>query len=321
MKLSRRSTLKLGGASLAGAMLPAIVQAKTFINIATASATSTVYPVGIALAEIFNDGVEDMAASAITTGGTLDNMNQIASGEADIAFANSAVAENAYSGEGAFEGHAVPELRGLFTSAVQYAHLVSRADSGVASVRDLKGKRFVPGGAGSGSEAVSKRVLAAYGLSYDDMDVDFVAFSEAAEKLKNNQADAAMLPGAVPLGAVIDVSTSADVRLVPIDGPEAEALAAEVPAYFLDKIPAGSYRGQDVDVQVIALSTVVVCNAALEADLVSEMLESIFANLPRLATAHASMKALSVENAVKGMTVPWHDGAVAYFKSRGIDLS
>ena len=323
MELNRRDMIRIMGATSAIGLAPGAAFAKTFINIATAGATSTVYPVGIAMAEIFNDTIDDMSASAVTTGGTVDNMNQIGSREADIAFANSGVARSALDGAGAFEGNAIPQLRGLFASATQFVHLIARTDAGINSVADLRGKRFVPGGAGSGAERTSRLVLGAYGLDYvdrNDVEADFVGYSDAADKLKNGQADAALFTGAAPLGAAIDVYTSGKVKLVPVSGPEAEGVASDVPAYFVNDIPAGTYSGQDEAISTLSVSTIVACHADLPADLVTQMLAAIFANQPKLAAAHASMKPLTIERGSKGMTLPWHDGAMAFFASNGVSL-
>ena len=322
--ITRRSALLAGGAAAAALMLPTgRASARTFLNIATAGATSSVYPVGVAMAEIFEETLDDVSVSAVTTGGTVDNMNQIGSGDADIAFANSGVANNAYEGAGAFEGNAVTNLRGLFASATQYVQVVARADAGVASIADLAGKRFVPGGAGSGTERVSREVLAAHGLSYDDggqVDADFVGYGEAAEMLRNGQTDAALFTGALPLGAVLDVTTSADLVFVPIQGDAASQLEADVPAYYRSELPGGTYRGQDGPVPTISYATIVVARDTLDAAMAEAMLGAVFANQPRLAAAHASMAPLTMESAARGMTVPWHPGAESFFTAQGIAL-
>ena len=324
MKVTRRRVLlgtAVGVGAVALPMRP--VQARTFLNIATAGATSSVYPVGVAMAEIFNEVLDDVSVSAVTTGGTVDNMNQIGSGDADIAFANSGVANTAFEGTGVFDGNTVSNLRGMFASATQYVQLVARADAGIATVADLAGKRFVPGGAGSGTEQVSNAVLAAHGLSYGDggqVSADFVGYGEASEMLRNGQTDAALFTGALPLGAVVDVSTSADLVFVPIDGDPAARLEADVPAYYRSELPAGTYRRQDAAVPTISYATIVVVRADLDPALVTAMLQAVFANQPRLAAAHASMAPLTIDNAARGMTVPWHPGAEAFFAANGVTL-
>ena len=323
-QLTRRQTLLLGAAGTLSLTIPTRPAfARTFLNIATAGATSSVFPVGVAIAEIMNETIPDVEVSAVTTGGTVDNMNQIGSGDADIAFANSGVANTAFEGTGAFEGNAVTGLRGLFASATQFAQIVARADADIATVADLAGKRFVPGGAGSGTERVSRAVLAAHGLSYDDggeVNADFVGYSEASEMLRNGQTDAALFTGALPLGALVDATTSADLVFVPIAGDPAAELENAVPAYFRSQLPAGTYTGQSADVETIGFATIVVAREDLDAELVEIMLEAVFANQPRLAASHASMAPLTIERGAMGMTVPWHPGAEAFFAANGIAL-
>ena len=186
--------------------------------------------------------------------------------------------------------------------------------SGIKAIADLKGKRVAVGAAGSGAEANARQILAAYGITYDDINVQYLSFGEAASALKDGNVDAAFLTAGYPTASVQDISSQNKIRLLPIDGDKADALIAKYPFYTKTKIPAGTYAGFDEEVPTISVMSMLVVNDKVDDKLGYEIAKAIFSNLDRLQAAHSVGKLISKENAEKGMPLDMNAGAKKFFE-------
>ena len=293
------------------------------VNISTATTTGAYYPIGNALAKIWSDKVPGVQASAQATEGSAANMNFLQQKETDVALSMANVAVYAYEGQDTFKGRAYKDLRGMTFLYPNVTQFVVRKDSGINSLKDLEGKKIVPGATGSGSAITSKEILGVYGLNFWDKDksnvkADYVGFTEAGELLKNKQASAAIFSGAMPLAAILDVSNSIEVKLLSLEPDMIKAIIKQYPFYYEYVIPKGSYKGQDEDVHTVALASILVTRADLSEDLVYNLTKGMFENLPDLVAAHAITKNVTKEGASTGMgTIPMHPGAIKYLKEIG----
>ena len=186
--------------------------------------------------------------------------------------------------------------------------------SGIKTIADLKGKRVAVGAAGSGAEANARQILQAYGITYDDINVQYLSFGEAASALKDGNVDAAFLTAGYPTASVQDISSQNKIRLLPIDGDKADALIAKYPFYTKTKIPAGTYAGFDEEVPTISVMSMLVVNDKVDDKLGYEIAKAIFSNLDRLQAAHSVGKLISKENAEKGMSLDMNAGAKKFFE-------
>lgn len=321
--LSRRQVMSASAAALAVAALPKLTfaAAPSFVTIGTASANSSVYPVGVAFAQIINRNFEGTRASATTTGGSVDNINLLESGEIEFGFSQAGVVYDAVHGHGVFDGRASGKLRGVMSTQNQIVHLVARSGSGIETVSDLRGKRFIPGAAGSGAATISRQILEQYGLDFSDssvMSTQFLDQGEAIEMLKNGQVDAAVFTGSMPLASVIDIATSGDVRIISIEEEVINNMVEAYPWFYGSSIRPGTYRNQDQEVRVLALSTLLLTNAEVSPDFIYDLLKVSFENIDALHASHAAVAGLAPDNATIGMTVELHEGAQKFFEEMGI---
>ena len=307
----------------AGSEQPVAVKVQK-VNIATATTTGAYYPIGNALAKIWSDKVPGVQASAQATEGSAANMNFLQQKETEVALTMANTAVYAYEGQDTFKGRANKDLRGITFLYPNVTQFIVRKDSGINSLKDLVGKKIVPGATGSGTAVTSKEVLGVYGLNFWDKDksnvkADYVGFTEVGEELKNKQADVAIFSGAMPLAAILDVSNSIDTKLISLEPDMIKAIIKEYPFYFEYVIPKGTYKGQDEDVHTVALASLLVTRADLSEDLVYKLTKGLYENLPDLVAAHAVAKNIKIENASQGMgTIPMHPGAIKYYKEVGV---
>ncbi|MBQ1866691.1 TAXI family TRAP transporter solute-binding subunit, partial [Selenomonas sp.] len=190
---------------------------------------------------------------------------------------------------------------------------VTLDSSGIKKISDLKGKRVAVGAAGSGAEANARQILAAYGITYDDIQVQYLSFGEGASALKDGNVDAAFLTAGYPTASVQDISSQNKIRLLPVDKDKAEALIAKYPFYTKTTIPAGTYAGFDETVDSVSVMSMLVAGEKVNDKLGYDIAKALFTHLDRLAASHAVGKLISVENAQKGMSIDMNAGAKKFF--------
>ena len=229
--------------SIAGglAALPATAQDIQFFRIATGGTAGTYFPIGGLLSNAISNqpgsraceeggscGAPGVIATALASNGSVANINGIASGQIESGFSQSDVAYWAHTGTGVFEGKgALENVRAIANLYPESIHLVARADAGIASVADLAGKKVSLDEPGSGTLVDARIILEAYGLSEDDVEAEFLKPNQAADLMRDNNMDAFFFVGGFPAGAITELATSQDIVLVPIEGPEADALLEE----------------------------------------------------------------------------------------------
>ncbi|KKM10125.1 C4-dicarboxylate ABC transporter substrate-binding protein [Clostridiales bacterium PH28_bin88] len=295
------------------------------INLATGTTTGVYYVLGNGMAQMWNNKVPNVRASAQATEASVQNMNLLQRKETDIGMSMNQVTGNAYNGKDKFEGRANKDLRVMTAMYPNTVQIVVTAKSGVKSLTDLKGKRFVPGAAGSGTEVSAREILKVHGIDYNAdknvMKVDFVGFTEAVELMKNGQADGALISAGLPNAAVMDLMNSADVKLVSLSPDMVDKIVKEMPWYYPTTIPAGTYKGQTEPINTVAQANLLVTRADLEEDLIYQLTKAIFENKADLVAAHSAAKDITLENALNGlMGVPLHPGAAKYFKEKGLQV-
>lgn len=287
---------------------------KKFLNIATGGTAGTYYPIGGAMAEILNNNIQGMNASAQSTGATVANINMLKEGSVDLAIVQNDITYYAANGIEMFKDKKVDNLRGIATLYPETCQIVTLDASGIKSIADLKGKRVAVGAMGSGAEANARQILEAYGITYDDIDEQFLSFSEAASALKDGNVDAAFVTAGYPTAAVQDIASQNKVRLLPVDADKADALIAKYPFYTKVVIPAGTYAGFDEEVAGISVMAMLVCTDKVDENLGYDITKALFTNLDRIKAAHSVGKLITKEGAMEGMPIQMNTGAEKFFK-------
>jgi len=302
-------------------LLPGVAFGLENINIATATTAGVYYPMGNAMAQLFNTKVPGVKASAQATAGTPQNILLMQKKEAEVAFAQNGVAYYAYNGLEMFKDKPVKMLRGITHLYPNVMQIAVAADSGIRSVKDLEGKGFVPGAVGSATEVNSREILGLYGLDYREkknVKADYLGYGEAANALKDGRTSGILIAGGLPTAAVMDAAASVKLRLLSLEPEKIRELVEKMPWYYEFVIPKGTYMGQDEDVRTVAVANILICREDLKEDLVYRFTRTIYENLADLVAAHKAAQGIQPENALKGMTVPLHPGAEKYYREIGI---
>jgi len=323
MKISTVKKVFAAGAVLAAAAVlftgcngNADVEGKKFLNIGTGGTAGTYYPIGGAIAEVLNKEIPGMSASAQSTGASVANINMLSDGEVDLATVQNDIAYYAAHGTEMFQDKKVDGLQGIASLYPETCQFVTLKSSGIKSLAELKGKRVAVGAAGSGVEANVRQILAAYGVTYDDIDAQYLSFAEGASALKDGNVDVAVLTAGYPTASVQDIAAQNPVRLLPVEGKAADALIAQYPFYTKTVIPAGTYAGFDEEVPSVAVMAMLVAGPTVNDDLGYCVTKAIFSNLDRLQAAHAVGKQIAKDTAKTGMSLPMNAGAEKYFSGK-----
>ncbi|MEO1543470.1 MAG: TAXI family TRAP transporter solute-binding subunit [Pseudomonadota bacterium] len=311
----------------------AVAQDIQFFSIGTGGTSFTYYPVGGVIANAISKppgsrecgeggscGVDGLIASAVSSRGSVDNINAIISGLRNSGFAQSDVAYWAYTGTGTREGEEpATELRTIAALFEEHIHLVTLADSGITSVADLAGKSVSLDEPGSGTFVDANLILEAYGLSIDDVKAEALKGNAASEALRNGKIDAFFVVAGYPTGGIVELASAADITLVPIAGDGAEALTSEFGFFAQSDIPAGTYEG------IGAVSTVSVgaqwfTSANEEEELIYNITKALWNDESRrlLDVGHAKGASITTDTALAGVGVPLHPGAERFYREAGL---
>lgn len=300
---------------------PASKPAKeTFVSIATGGTGGTYYPLGGAMAKIFNENIPGVTANAQSTGASVENIGLVSKGETEIAFVQNDVTYYAYTGTETFKDKdKITNIRGMAMLYPEVVQIIATKESGIKSVEDMKGKKVAVGAPGSGTEVNARQILAEYGLTYDDLGkADYLSFNEAADQLKDKQVDAAFVTAAVPTSAVTEVTQTADIVVVPVDSAKIASLNAKYPFYTEVTIPGGSYKGNDADVIQAAVMAMLVVPEELDTDLVYNLTKQMFEQRQVIIDTHARGNDIKLETALAGMPIEVHPGAKKYYDEKGV---
>jgi TRAP transporter TAXI family solute receptor len=334
MPLDRRrliTALPAVGLALAGwgGLKSARAQDPFFFKIGTGTTGGTYFPIGGIIAGAISGppglppcgsaggscGVTGLIAIAQASAGSIDNIRRMGSGEFDSGLAQADVAFTAYTGEGPFAGEPpVTSLRAIAHLYSEFVHIAVPADGPVQSVKDLKGRRVSVGTEGSGTLYDTRLILAAYGLKQTDVEEVFERPEPSVDLVVDGKLDAMVMTGGPPLGVITDLAKRRPVRLLPIEGAEAEALVAQAPFFSMEAIPEGAYDGIPA-VPTLSVGAIWLVSAKVADETVYQITRALWqdSTLALLAAGHPRGKEISAERAVRGLGVPLHPGAARYY--------
>jgi uncharacterized protein len=308
------------GASLIAGV--AIAQQKA-ISIATGGTGGVYYPLGGGLANVLSKTIPNLQATAEVTGGSVDNLKLINSGQSELAFVMADAALDALNGQDKFKGTNVP-VRTLMVLYPNQMHVVTIEGTGIEKMADLKGKRVSTGSPGSATEVMAFRVIEAAGLDKDkDMKRERLGVAESVNAIKDRKIDAFFWVGGLPTAAVTDLGATPGVKIKMIDHANVvdKMNAKYGNLYAASTIKAGVYPGQDKDNKNTVVWNILVARADMPDDMAYTVVKTIIDKKADLVAVHQEANSFSIENQIKSnSSIPWHPGAVKYFTEHGAKM-
>jgi TRAP transporter TAXI family solute receptor len=321
-----KKALVLCGALVILAVLtvaPALAAERIFFGIATGGTGGTYYPLGGFLAQLLSEKVEvggkQLNATAETSNASVANATLLARAGIESAFVAADILDAAYKGEKQFDGKATTNLRALGALYPETVQLVVRANSGISTFTDLKGKSVSSGSPGSGQWQLLGDLLVSHGLKREtDVKEDYSSFAQSVEKIKDGNLDASLITAGTPTASVTELANAHDIRIVPLSGPAIDKLREVQPYYAKVVLPAGTYKGQDADVQTIAVRAIWATHEGLDAELAYHLVKALYENTEALAQVHVKGKEIALQTALESVSIPLHPGAERYYREKGL---
>lgn len=303
--------------------MPAAAQEKINLSIGTGGTGGVYYPLGGGLANVLSKHVPGMSATAEVTGGSVANLQLIGTGKPYLGFSMTDAAQDAFKGEDKFKGQKVP-LRTLAILYPNRMHVVSIEGTGVNTMKDLKGKRVSTGSPGSATEVMAFRVIEAAGLDKDkDMRRERLGVAESVNALKDKKIDAFFWVGGLPTAAVTDLASTPGVKIKMIDHAETVGPMNKKYGnlYVEDVIPRTTYSGMTADNKQATVMNILVAHENLSEQAAYNVVKAIFEKRDELIAVHKEAENFKLENQRANATpVPFHPGALKYFKEKGVKI-
>ena len=332
MQIKRRSALLGGlGASLLG--WPAAGQEITFFRIGTGGTVGTYFPIGGLIANAISNppgsracadggscGVPGLVATAVASNGSVANVAGIVAGSMQSGFVQSDVAYWAFNGTGIYDGRPKADvlcaIANLYPESFQ---LVARKGAGVKSIKDLAGKRVSLDEPGSGTLVGARLILSAFGMTEKEIKAEYLKSQQAADKMRDGQLDAFFSVSGWPNGAIAELASTIGVDLVPIDGPQAEALVKAYSFFAIDEIPEGAYKNVD-GVKTVSVNAIWATSTKQAEPLIYNITAALWNPSTRklLDSGHSKGRSIRFETAVQGLGIPLHSGAEKFYREKGL---
>ncbi len=310
------------------AQSPPAVNAKSLV-LATANTGGTYYPVGVAVSSLLSAKLaksSNLVVTAINTAGSGENVRLLEEGECDLALLSGLYAVQAYRGMGVYQGHAMKNMAAISMLWNNVEHYVIRNEyvkkGDFSDLKNLSGK-FSIGKRDSGTIGSAQVIFDALGIiKGQDFDAEYLGYNPAVEAIINKKIAGAALTAGLPVAAVAQLfATAGDrVTLLNVTDEQLKKINNKYELWHRYIIKAGTYRGQNSDVETMAYQNILVASNRLTESEVYTITKCLFENLPQLADIHKATGAITLENALEGILLPIHPGAARYYREAGVNV-
>lgn len=303
-----------------------------FIRIGTGPIGGTYFPVGGLIANVISGppgstpcglgggcGVPGLIAAAVSTQGSVNNIQDMTAEKLDLALCQADIAYDAYTGVAPYLANPFGALRIIANLFPEAVHVVVRADGEISSIGDLAGRRVSLGEANSGTLATARVVLSGHGLAVKDLKPVYERLARSAEMLATGEIDAFFMVGGQPVAAIVHVAERVPVAVLAIKGREAERIIKMQRFLLPTIIPANAYRGVPAT-ETIGVAAQLVVSANMDEELVHEITRALWdpRNRRVFESGGPNSRLIQLQSALETLPVPLHEGARRFYLEKGI---
>lgn len=292
---------------------------RQFISMGTAPVGGAFPVVGGAICDVLNQHKAeiDWKLSPKGTKGSQENIRRLQQGELELGMSNAAISYFAVRGEGGWNEKY--DIRAIATMAPNVALFISRADSGIQTIADLKGKRVITGPAGAGFQMFIEPILSEHGVAWDEITSLNATQSGSVDQLADGSADAAFLGGAVPTGSITQAASTFDVQYIPFDETVRQTLIEKYAFFHPATIPGETYKGLDEDYAGLNVGSMhLITSASQDTELIYQITKTLWENRAEVVEQHPAGKALNPKNVARDTGIEYHPGAVQFYQEVGV---
>lgn len=294
---------------------PALAQQE--VRIMTGPQGGVWVPLGGQIKDMLEKANPGLTAKTLPGAG-IANVRGIEEGKTEIGFGNTISTADAALGNPPFDKKHT-KVCNVATLYPQYFQVIVPADSGINSVKDVKGKGVTTQQRGNTGEQITQHILKVNGLAYNDVKVSFGSYTDSVEQVKDNRAVMFALGTGLPAGTVMDLAAARDIKLLDLEA-DYPAMLKLNPAYKLVTVPANTYAKQTKDVKTIGYYTHLVAACSLSPDMVHGLLKNILANKDQLSALYKDMGQITPQLMAQDIGVPFHEGAKKFFAENGVQV-
>jgi len=303
---------------------PALSASKTtFYTIGTGGVTGVYYPTGGAIARIVNFKKKQykMRLTVESTGGSVYNVNAIMAGDLDFGIVQSDRQYQAINGLAEWKDKSPQkDLRAIFSIHPESVTLLAGADTGIKSIKDLKGRHVNIGNPGSGQRQNAIDALTAAGIDIEsDIKAEGLKAAEAPGVLLDGRIDALFYTVGHPSGAFKEATAGTrKVTFVPIELPDSFYL--KFPYYARSIVPISFYPNavNKEDVSTFGVKATFVTHSRIPEKDIYNVVKEIFENFESFKKLHPAYSILTKKGMLEGLSAPLHPGAEKYYKEVGL---
>jgi len=306
-------------AGIAGFAGPANSAQKRFLVMGGGPETGVYYQVVLGVCKLVNEKLGSQGYNCVGNQalGSVMNIKSLRANILDLGVVASDTNWQAYNGKEKWKGRPYEGLRSMFSIYTETVMLVTRVDSGITAVNDLRGKRVGIGNLGSGTHENALDVLRVYGMDWKDISDRELELQEAVRALTRGKIDAFFWTVGNPWGEGQKLAKRVKIRMIPIDSPGIKRFVADKPYYVITAIPGGIYSGVDKDVPTFGVNATLVTSEKRSEEEVYNVVKTVFENLDRFRKMHPAFASIQPEDMLKGLSTPLHPGALRYYKEKG----
>ncbi|PWW28864.1 hypothetical protein DFO73_105100 [Cytobacillus oceanisediminis] len=297
---------------------------KKFVSVATASTGGTYYPIGVGMANVWSSHLKDekIQASGQSSAGSIENIELLREGEAQLAILQGLISSQAYAGNGSFEGKRYEDLRTISMLWPNVEHFVLMNDKvKTGTIDDIKGTGFSVGPQASGTEQSTVVMMEGLGLTKKDISPEYLGYSDTVSAMRDGRLDGGSLPAGIPISAITDMyASNVKASILEVTDEQLDAINNVSDTWYRYVIPAGTYPRVETDINTIAQPNLLSTTKEMDEETIYILTKTLYENLDEMYEVHSSAKEMTLETALDGVSVPLHAGAYKYFKEAGLDI-
>ncbi len=292
-----------------------------FITLGTGEMNGTYYPTGQFLCKFVNKIKKqtNVRCSVESTDGSVYNIKSLSSGKINFAISQSDTIHQAINGIGKFDKKPIKELRSVIGLYSELFTLVTRKDTKINNINELKGKRVNLGNSESGSELTTLELFKEYGIDKNDLLLSSsLKIADTEDALIDNKIDAYFFMVGHPADNIKNAAKALPSSIVPISGKKVDKFIKKFDYFSKDVIPTGLYKGVNEPIPTFSVRAVLLTSADTSEELAYTFAKAIVENLEEFKKLHPAYQHISNKSLLKGLSAPLHKGAKRYYKEIGL---
>lgn len=297
---------------------------KEIYNIATASTGGTYYPIGVGMGQLWTEHYKEqnIKFNGQSSAGSVENIDLMKNGEADMAILQNLISTQAYEGSGVFENNEYKDVRaiGMIWPNVEHFVLMNdKVDTG--DITDIEGNSFSVGPQASGTEQSTMTMMEGIRMDKSNIRPEYLGYDDTISSMRDGRLDGGSLPAGTPVSAITDMfASNLSASILEVTEEQLAQINEVADAWYPYTIEAGTYPRQEEDIQTIAQPNVLVATPEMDTEFIYNLTKILYENQEFMIGVHNSAREMQVETALDGLNTPLHAGAYIYFEEQGLDI-